>query len=107
MEDVTSGLRVGEAPVKRKNLLFTGVPGCGKSTLIERIIEELGRPACGFFTREMREGGRRVGFSITTLDGRSGILARESQELLQTFFEGLRNGGIPRESFDRDRRKRR
>jgi len=31
----------------------------------------------------------------------SGILARESQEILQTFFEGLRDGGIPRESFDR------
>jgi nucleoside-triphosphatase len=60
----------------RKNLLFTGVPGCGKSTLIEKIIEKLDRPACGFFTREIRERNRRVGFSITTLDGRSGILAR-------------------------------
>ena len=61
----------------KKNLLFTGAPGCGKSTLIERIIEKLDRPACGFFTREIREGNRRVGFSITTLDGESGILARE------------------------------
>ena len=60
----------------RKNLLFTGAPGCGKSTLIERIIEKLVRPACGFFTREIRERNRRVGFSITTLDGRNGILAR-------------------------------
>jgi len=60
----------------RKNLLFTGAPGCGKSTLIERIIEKLDRPACGFFTREIREGNRRVGFSITTLDGKSGVLAR-------------------------------
>ncbi|KPJ85335.1 MAG: hypothetical protein AMS17_14550 [Spirochaetes bacterium DG_61] len=63
--------------MKRKNLLFTGAPGCGKSTLIEKIIKELDRPASGFFTREIREGGRRVGFSITTLDGRNGILARE------------------------------
>ena len=63
--------------MKRKNLLFTGAPGCGKSTLIERIIKGLDRPACGFFTREIRERKRRVGFSITTLDGRSGILARE------------------------------
>jgi nucleoside-triphosphatase len=70
------GLSVGERPVIRKNLLFTGAPGCGKSTLIERIIEELDRPACGFFTREIRERNIRVGFSITTLDGRSGILAR-------------------------------
>lgn len=63
--------------MKWKTLLFTGFPGCGKSTLIERIIGKIDRPACGFFTREIREGGRRAGFSITTLDGRSGILARE------------------------------
>jgi nucleoside-triphosphatase len=61
----------------RKNLLFTGAPGCGKSTLIERIIKGLDRPACGFFTREIRERKRRVGFSITTLDGKRGILAHE------------------------------
>jgi nucleoside-triphosphatase len=29
----------------------------------------------GFFTREIREKGRRVGFSIDTLDGRQGIMA--------------------------------
>ncbi len=63
--------------MKRKNLLFTGLPGCGKSTLIEKLIKELDKPVCGFFTREIRQGKRRVGFSITTLDGRSGVLARE------------------------------
>ncbi len=31
----------------------------------------------GFFTREIREGGRRVGFSITTLDGKKGVLAHQ------------------------------
>jgi len=35
-------------------------------------------PAGGFFTREIKEGGRRVGFSINTLDGREGILANKS-----------------------------
>ena len=30
----------------------------------------------------------------------SGILAREAQELLQAFFEGLRNGCVPRKSTD-------
>jgi nucleoside-triphosphatase THEP1 len=66
-----------ETAVKWKTLLFTGAPGCGKSTLIESMIKKMDRPACGFFTREVREVGRRTGFSITTLDGRSGILARE------------------------------
>jgi nucleoside-triphosphatase THEP1 len=52
---------------KSKNILITGLPGCGKSTLIERIVRKLERPAIGFFTREIREKGRRVGFSINTL----------------------------------------
>jgi nucleoside-triphosphatase THEP1 len=58
-----------------KNFLFTGFPGCGKSTIIEKIVQRLDRPCTGFFTREMRDRGRRVGFSITTLDGKRGILA--------------------------------
>jgi nucleoside-triphosphatase len=59
------------------NFLFTGPPGCGKSTLIEKIIQEIKRPATGFFTREIREKGRRVGFSINTLAGQEGILAHQ------------------------------
>ncbi len=31
--------------------------------------------AGGFYTRELREGGRRVGFEVVTLDGRRGRLA--------------------------------
>ena len=31
----------------------------------------------GFFTREIKEGGKRFGFSIITLDGKEGILAHE------------------------------
>lgn len=58
-----------------KNILFTGFPGCGKSTIIERIVRRIDRPAVGFYTREIRSRGRRVGFSITTLDGRHGTLA--------------------------------
>ena len=58
-----------------RNILFTGWPGCGKSTIIEKIVQRLDRPSSGFFTREIREGGRRAGFSIITLDGRRGILA--------------------------------
>jgi len=32
-------------------------------------------PATGFYTVEMRTGGRRLGFRIVTLDGREAILA--------------------------------
>ncbi len=58
-----------------KNILFTGKPGCGKTTLIEKVIKRLKRPATGFFTREIRERGMRTGFSIETLDGKRGLLA--------------------------------
>jgi nucleoside-triphosphatase THEP1 len=61
-----------------KNILLTGPPRCGKSTLIEKLIKQIHRPVTGFFTREMKKKGRRVGFSIVTLDGREGILAQEA-----------------------------
>lgn len=63
------------AEVLRKNILLTGPPGCGKSTIIEKVVQRINLPCIGFFTREMRERGRRVGFSIATLDGRRGIMA--------------------------------
>ena len=61
----------------KKNILLTCPPRSGKSTLIEAIIERIEEPVTGFFTREIREKGRRVGFSINTLDGKEGILAHE------------------------------
>ncbi len=63
-----------------KNILLTGPPRCGKSTLVEKIVARIDRPMTGFFTREMREGGKRVGFLIITLDGKQGILAHEGSE---------------------------
>ncbi len=58
-----------------QKILLTGPPGCGKSTLIEKIVCQIKRPKVGFFTKELREGRQRVGFSIITLDDRRGILA--------------------------------
>jgi nucleoside-triphosphatase THEP1 len=60
-----------------RNILVTGPPRCGKSTLIERVVGRIQKPMTGFFTREMRQGGKRVGFSITTLDGKEGVLAHQ------------------------------
>lgn len=58
-----------------RNLFLTGTPGVGKTTVIQKTIQRLSVPATGFYTREIREGSRRVGFSITTLDGKEGMLA--------------------------------
>jgi nucleoside-triphosphatase THEP1 len=61
-----------------KNIFVTGPPRCGKSTLIEKLVQKIGKPMTGFYTREIKEEGKRVGFSITTLDGKTGILAHRS-----------------------------
>jgi nucleoside-triphosphatase len=59
-----------------RRLLLTGVPGVGKTTVVRRVVESLrGRPMRGFLTDEIRQGGRRTGFTITTIDGQSATLA--------------------------------
>jgi len=63
--------------VPANNILVTGPPRSGKSTLIEKVVQGISRPATGFFTQELREKGRRVGFSITTLEGKTGVLAHQ------------------------------
>jgi nucleoside-triphosphatase len=52
-----------------EKVLLTGRPGCGKTTLIKRVVNNLPRHAGGFYTEEIREGGTRTGFKIVTLDG--------------------------------------
>jgi len=57
------------APIK---LLITGDPGCGKTTLIRRVVERLqGKVAmCGFVTEAVLQAGRRQGFQGKTIDGK-------------------------------------
>jgi nucleoside-triphosphatase THEP1 len=58
------------------NLLLTGRPGVGKTTLVRRVLEQLPAvPASGFYTVEVRSQGRRVGFRAVTLDGQEALLA--------------------------------
>jgi nucleoside-triphosphatase len=61
----------------KKNILITGLPGVGKTTLIKNIAEALkGLRPVGFYTAEIREGGRRKGFELISLDGsRKGLLS--------------------------------
>jgi len=58
-------------------ILLTGNPGIGKTTVIKRIVQALGDRAGGFFTEEIRERGRRMGFAIEALSGKKGILAHK------------------------------
>ena len=56
-------------------LLLTGRPGVGKTTIVRTVATRLGASAGGFYTEEIRERGRRTGFRLVSLDGKTGILA--------------------------------
>lgn len=58
-----------------KNIVITGKPGCGKTSLIIEITKELNLNAGGLYTSEIRENNIRKGFKIITLHGKKGILA--------------------------------
>ncbi len=60
-----------------KLILLTGLPGSGKTTIVERALGLLAdlKPG-GFTTREIRnQAGARIGFEIQTVDGESAVLA--------------------------------
>eukprot|EP01025_Chloroclados_australasicus_P061966 TRINITY_DN8136_c0_g1_i1.p3 TRINITY_DN8136_c0_g1~~TRINITY_DN8136_c0_g1_i1.p3 ORF type:complete len:199 (-),score=15.83 TRINITY_DN8136_c0_g1_i1:323-919(-) len=65
-----------------RNIMITGQPGIGKSTLIKRVLDNLSDTydvnaiAKGFYTQELRGPQGRLGFDVITLDGRRGPLAR-------------------------------
>jgi nucleoside-triphosphatase len=59
-------------------ILLEGRPGAGKSTIARRLADRLGRdgiPVSGFLTEEIRESGRRLGFSLERFGGERDVLA--------------------------------
>ncbi len=58
-----------------KNILITGKPRVGKTSLILKVVKELPKKIGGFITKEIKKSGKRVGFELETLDGKKGILA--------------------------------
>ncbi|KAM7409045.1 hypothetical protein PAMA_002655 [Pampus argenteus] len=62
-----------------KHVFLTGPPGVGKTTLVQKACDALvssGVGVEGFYTAEVREGGRRVGFDVVTVTGERGHLSR-------------------------------
>jgi nucleoside-triphosphatase len=69
---------VDEHPLSTTVLLLTGVPGVGKTTVVQRVAQALaGGAVRGFLTREIREAGRRRGFRIEGFSGTTAVLAHE------------------------------
>ena len=62
----------------KKNLLITGLPGVGKTTLIKKLSEALKdfHPV-GFYTEEKREEEKRKGFKLISLEGKRGLLSHK------------------------------
>lgn len=59
----------------KTNMLLTGEPGSGKTTLIKEVISMVEKTAGGFYTEEIRERGTRKGFKIVTLEGKEAVLS--------------------------------
>jgi nucleoside-triphosphatase THEP1 len=73
----------------KKNIFLTGAPSSGKTTVIKKVVSGLAVPANGFYTEEERIDGKRVGFRMRTLDGRTGYLAHQD---IQSEFHIRRYG---------------
>ncbi|WP_448577783.1 NTPase [Thermosphaera sp.] len=90
------------------NIVITGRPGVGKSTVFLRVVtslKERGEVVTGFRTPEVREGGVRIGFKIVDLYtgeeawlakrgvdspvrvGSYGVLVDEASELIRRSLE--------------------
>jgi nucleoside-triphosphatase len=69
--------------LRKRVLLLTGSPGVGKTTVLLKVVEALrakGYSVGGMISREVREGGTRVGFEVLNLtSNRRGWLAHVNQ----------------------------
>jgi len=82
-----SGTADFSAATRPPRILLTGPAGCGKTTVVKRVVENLGRTGiAGFYTEEIRRGGTREGFKWRLVDGREGVLAHVN-------FKGLHKVG--------------
>jgi len=59
------------------NIVLTGPPRIGKTTIVKAVISELTDRCAGFYTEEIKEQEERVGFKLMTLSKNSCTLAHK------------------------------
>ena len=85
--------------VNRRIILLTGLPGCGKTTLVRSVVERLGDlRLAGFFTQELLGADdRRVGFEAIGLNGNRANLAHvQSKSKIRVGRYGVELEGFER-----------
>ena len=70
--------RGGRENAGSSNVILTGAPRIGKTTIIRTVIKDIKRGCAGFYTEEMREGNQRVGFRLISLDNKNCILSHKT-----------------------------
>jgi len=80
----------------KKNIFLTGAPSSGKTTVIKKVIARLRYPATGFYTEEERVAGKRVGFIMKTIGGKSDYLAHQD---IRSIFH-IRRYGVSIENIE-------
>lgn len=70
------------------NILLTGEPGVGKSTLIQYLVDNYNGALAGVVSRELLESGERVGFEAVTIDGRRRVFAHRNMFTDSTYRVG-------------------
>ena len=77
----------------RKNILITGLPKSGKSTILKKIIQQFDQKI-GFNTNEVLENGERIGFEIETNAGDNSMLANvnfKTDFKVSKYFVNIKN----------------
>jgi len=77
----------------QKNILITGKPRSGKSTLLQKLINVIPNKV-GFITKEILENNERVGFEIETHLGKKNVLAHinfKTPNAVSRYFVNVEN----------------
>ncbi|CAG2053522.1 unnamed protein product, partial [Timema podura] len=79
--------------------------GIGKTTLIKtvsKLLIDKKVSIAGFYTEEIRNAGKRIGFDVVTLDGKRGILARVMEHVDQSNISRYQVGqyNVNKDSFE-------